>query len=217
MFDEVRALLRKDFILDFRQKFGLGGIFLYVFSSFFIVFLSFGQVGGQAWVTLYWIVVLFGSVNAVLKSFAQEDDRRRIYYFTLTDPIAVMFSKLIYNTALIFVIALLSLVLFSLLTEYPVQESGFFFLALVLGAFGIAANFTFVSAIANHTSNKSTMMMILSLPVIIPLLLPLIRLSIKSLAPATWAMVQSDLTMLLSVDLLIVGISVLLFPFLWKG
>ena len=217
MFDEVRALLHKDFLLDFRQKFGVGGIFLYVFSSFFIVFLSFGDVGGQAWVTLYWIVVLFGSVNAVLKSFAQEDDRRRIYYFILTDPISVMFSKLIYNTMVILMIATLSLFLFSLLTEYPIVEHGFFFLALLLGSFGIAANFTFVSAIANHTRNKSTMMMILSLPVIIPLLLPLIRLSIKALAPATWAMVQGDFTMLFAVDLLIVGISVLLFPFLWKG
>ena len=217
MFNQVRALLYKDFLLDFRQKFGVGGLFLYVFSSFFIVFLSFGEVSGQAWVTLYWIVVLFGSVNAVLKSFAQEDDHRRIYYFTLTDPVSVMVSKLIYNAAVIFVVSLLSLFLFALLTEYPIVEHTFFFLALLLGSLGIAANFTFVSAIANHTRNKSTMMMILSLPVIIPLLLPLIRLSTKSLAPATWAMVQSDITMLGAVDLLIMGISLMLFPFLWKA
>ncbi|MBK8503951.1 MAG: hypothetical protein IPL46_18125 [Saprospiraceae bacterium] len=111
----------------------------------------------------------------------------------------------------------LSLLLFSLLTTYPIEENGFFMLALLLGALGIAANFTFVSAIAKHTRNKSTMMMILSLPVIIPLLLPLVRLSIKCLGPATWAMIQSDVTLLISVDLLIVGLALVLFPFLWRG
>ncbi len=174
-------------------------------------------MSGQAWITLFWIVVLFGSVNAVLKSFAQEDDSRNIYYFTISDPLSIMLSKLFYNTLLILVISGLSLLLFSLLTVYPIVENTFFLLAVVLGSLGIASNFTFVSAIANHTRNKSTMMMILSLPVIIPLLLPLIRLSVKCLAPATWAMVKSDVTMLVSVDLLIIGLSLVLFPFLWRG
>jgi len=217
MIEQIKALFAKDLLLDTRQRFGLGGIFLYVFSSFFIVYLSFGEVGGKEWVTLFWIVVLFGSVNAVLKSFAQEDDSRRIYYYTICDPTAVMVSKLIYNTVIIWFISCLSLLLFSLLTTYPILETGFFLLALFLGSLGIAANFTFVSALANHTRNKSTMMMVLSLPVIIPLLLPLIRLSIKCLGPATWSMVKSDVTMLGSIDLLIIGMALSLFPFLWKG
>ena len=217
MLSHIKALIYKDLLLDFRQLFGLGGVFLYVFSSFFIVFLTFGEVVGATWITLFWIVVLFGSVNAVLKSFAQEDDNRNIYYYTLTDPVAIVLSKLFYNTLLVLLISGLSLLLFSLLTSYPIQETGFFVLALVLGAMGIASNFTFVSAIAKHTRNKSTMMMILSLPVIIPLLLPLVRLSVKCLGPATWAMIQSDVTLLVSVDLLIMGLALVLFPFLWKG
>jgi heme exporter protein B len=217
MLGHIKALIYKDLLLDFRQLFGLGGIFLYVFSSFFIVFLTFGEVMGATWITLFWIVVLFGSVNAVLKSFAQEDDSRNIYYYTITDPVAIVLSKLFYNTLLVLLISALSLLLFSLLTTYPIKENGFFALALILGAIGIAANFTFVSAIAKHTRNKSTMMMILSLPVIIPLLLPLVRLSIKCLGPATWVMVQIDITLLVSVDLLIIGLTLVLFPFLWKG
>ncbi|MBK8503950.1 MAG: hypothetical protein IPL46_18120 [Saprospiraceae bacterium] len=94
MLSQLKALIYKDLLLDFRQLFGLGGIFLYVFSSFFIVFLTFGEVVGATWITLFWIVVLFGSVNAVLKSFAQEDDSRNIYYYTLTDPVAIVLSKL---------------------------------------------------------------------------------------------------------------------------
>ncbi|MCB0664518.1 MAG: heme exporter protein CcmB [Saprospiraceae bacterium] len=217
MFTQLKALIYKDLLLDFRQLFGLGGVFLYVFSSFFIVYLSFGDIGGTAWITLFWIVVLFGSVNAVLKSFAQENDSRSIYYFQISDPVAVMLSKLFYNSVLVMTISALSLLLFSLLTQYPVAENGYFILALLLGCIGIAGNFTFVSAIANHTRNKNTMMMILSLPVIIPLLLPLIKISVKCLSPVEWSMLQSDFTLLLAVDLLIVGVSLVLFPFLWRG
>ena len=217
MYKQLKALFLKDLLLDFRQLFGLGGVFLYVFSSFFIVYLSFGEVSGPAWITLFWIVVLFGSVNAVLKSFAQENDSRNIYYFLISDPLAIMLSKLFYNTILVLFITGLSLLLFSLLTAYPIAENRYFVIALFLGALGIAGNFTFVSAIANHTRNKNTMMMILSLPVIIPLLLPLIRLSIKCLIPVEWEMVKSDVTLLVSVDLLIIGVSLVLFPFLWRG
>lgn len=217
MFKQLKALFLKDLLLDFRQLFGLGGVFLYVFSSFFIVYLTFGEVDGTAWITLFWIVVLFGSVNAVLKSFTQENDRRNIYYFLVSDPIAVMLSKLFYNTLLVMIISGLSLILFSLLTSFPIVENGYFALALILGCIGIAGNFTFVSAIANHTKNKNTMMMILSLPVIIPLILPLVRLSTTCLINADWAMVKGDFTLLLSVDLLIIGVSLVLFPFLWRG
>lgn len=217
MLGQIKALIHKDLRLDFRQLFSLGGVFLYVFSSFFIVYLSFGEVDGIAWITLFWIVVLFGTVNAVLKSFAQENDSRSIYYFLITDPVAIMLSKLFYNSVLVMIISALSLLLFSLLTRYPVVENKYFLLALFLGCIGIAGNFTFVSAIANHTRNKNTMMMILSLPVIIPLLLPLIKISVKCLSPAEWSVLQSDFTLLIAVDLLIVGISLILFPFLWRG
>ena len=71
MIGQIVHLLRKDIQLDLRQRFGLGSIFLYVFAALFVVYLAFGEMEGRTWVTLFWIVVLFASVNAVLKSFAQ--------------------------------------------------------------------------------------------------------------------------------------------------
>ncbi len=216
MLSQIYHLFNKDVRLDLRQKFGVGGIFLYVLSAIFIVYLAFGEVEGRAWVTLFWIVVLFAAVNAVLKSFVQENADRRIYYYTLTDPISVVSSKLAYNILVLLVITLISLALFSVVTRFPIVSTGYFFLGVLCGVVGIAGNFTFVSAIAGHARNANTMMMVLSLPVIIPLLLPLVRLSIKSLGPLTWAMAKSDFTMLLAVDLLILALLYLLFPYLWR-
>ena len=211
------ALLRKDIKLDLRQQFGLSGILLYVLGAIFIIYLVFGELDGRTWVALYWVVVLFCAVNGVLKSHTQEDHGRRMYYYTLAEPIVAGGAKLIYNVLLMCIISLLALLLFSAMTRFPFVSPRYFFLALLLGVVGIAANFTFVASIASHTRNQSTMMMILSLPVIIPLLLPLVRLSIKSLGPLTWSMAKSDIMILGAVDLLIVGLALVLFPFLARS
>lgn len=208
------ALLSKDMRLDFRQQFGLSGIILYVLGAAFIVYMVFGEMDGRTWVALFWIVILFCSVNAVLKSHTQEDQSRNMYYYTLVDPLILGGAKLLYNFLLLAVIVSLTFIVFSTILQVPIVSYKFFVAGLVLGVIGIAANFTFVSKIASQTRNQSTMMMILSLPVIIPLLLPLVRLSIKSLGPMTWAMAKSDLTLLLAVDLFMMGLVFLLFPFL---
>ncbi len=213
----LKALIHKDFLLDFRQQFGLGSIFLYVFASFFIVFLSFGEVTGPTWITLYWIVVLFGAVNAVLKAFSQEGENRRIYYIGIVRPYLILFSKIIYNFCLLVVIATGSLILFSVLTYYPVKHDFYFFIALFLGMMGLSFLFTIMSAIAGHTRNKSSMMMILSLPVVLPILLPLVKISHKCLEEIDWQFVSGDFLFLIAADLLIFGVGLILFPFLWRG
>ncbi len=211
------TLLSKDLKLDLRQQFGLSGILLYVIGSVFIVYMVFGELDGRSWVALFWIVILFCSVNAVLKSHTQEDDTRSLYYYTLSDALTQGAAKLIYNVLLLSIIAGLTGTVFVLIMESPFVSPGYFIMALLMGVVGIAANFTFVAKIASLTRNQSTMMMILSIPVIIPLLLPLIRLSLKSLGPLTWNMAKSDLTILLAIDLLIIGLVLLLIPYLSRA
>ena len=213
----ISTLFSKDLQLDFRQVFGLGGIFLYVFAASFIIYLAFGEVLGETWVALYWIVVLFASVNAVLRSTTQEGTQRRIYYYTITDPVSASLAKLAYNMIILMIISGLCLLLFVVFNGFPILTKGYFFLGLILGIIGIAANFTLISQIASYGKNSNTLMMVLSLPVIIPLLLPLIRLSIKSLEKVSWSQVQSDFTILLAIDFLIIGVVTLLFPYIWRS
>ncbi len=214
---QLWALLAKDIKLDFRQHFGLSGILLSVLASVFIVYLAFGELDGRLWVVLLWVIILFSSVNAILKSHTQEHESRQVYYYTLCDPLVVAGAKLVYNFFLTLTITLIALFLFGVITVYPVVSTPYFLLGLVLGVLGIAANFTFISKIASFAAHQNTMMTILSLPVIIPLLLPLIRLSIKSLGPLTWAMVKSDVTILAAIDLLIIALVMVLFPYLGRS
>lgn len=214
---ETLLLLRKEVQLELRQKYALGGVLLYVVSAAFAVYMALGQqVGGAVWAALYWIVVLFASVNAVAKSFIQENSARQLYYYALARPSAVLFSKIIYNTALLFFIGLLSLFVLSVVLGNPVKNQGLFLGTVALGSLGFSIAFTFLSAIAAKARQSATLMAILSFPIILPTLLTLLRLSKIALALMHDTAYYKDVFILLAIDLILLSIASLLFPYLWK-
>jgi len=104
MWKEISVLIRKEITLEWRQKYALNGILLYVVSAVFITYLSVGAKMGNlsipTWNALYWIIMLFSAVNAVAKSFVQEHQGRQLYYYMIASPEAIILSKIIYNTGL---------------------------------------------------------------------------------------------------------------------
>ncbi len=215
---EIGFLLRKEIILEWRQRYAISGILLYVISTVFIIYVAFAnaEILGPTWNVLYWIVVLFATVNAVAKSFVQESGARQLYYYTLANPLAILFSKIIYNTLLLFLLGLLTFLVFSFITENPVEEIGVFLMALGIGSFGFSIIFTFISAIASKAKNGATLMAILGFPAIIPTLFNLIKLSATSLGFGEMNQVNNDLFILLGIDLILIAAAIVLFPYLWR-
>ena len=214
---EIGFLLRKELLLEWRTRYAISGILLYVLSTVFLVYQGFfGNVQAQTWNVVFWIVILFASINAMVKSFTQESSSRRLYYYQLVNPVAVILSKMIYNVGLLFVISLLAYAGFALFLENPVKDAQLFFMALFLGSAGFAITFTFTSAIANKANNTSTLMAILSFPLIIPIILELIKISANALRLITDTSISADLWILVAIDLLLLGLAIVLFPFLWR-
>ena len=213
---EVQTLIRKEFLVEWRQKYAIGGILLYVVSTVFIVYFSFSGIDAKAWNTLFWIIMLFASVNAVTKSFAQENSQRELYYYALASPSAILLAKMIYNMLLLLIISLLTFVAFSILAINPVKDAGQFFLALFLGSVGFSIAFTFISAIAGKAANSSTLMAILSFPAVIPILMTLLKISANALGLMTDTGIWKDIGILLAIDLIMLTLTFILFPFLWR-
>ncbi len=216
LFKETAYLLRKELLIELRQKYAIGGILLYVISTVFIVYMAFVKVDPVAWNTLFWIVILFASVNAIAKSFVQESGRRQLYYYVLANPTAILLSKILYNVILLLTISLLAYGAFSLVAGNPVRRVGEFVAALFLGSLGLSIAITFVSAIAAKANNSGTLMAILSFPVVIPILMTLIKLSSNALGLMTDTAIQKDMLILLAIDGILLGVAFVLFPFLWR-
>lgn len=214
---EIGVLLRKELLLELRNKYAISGILLYVFSTIFIIYsASVGNVPMESWNTLFWIIILFASVNAVLKSFIQENSGQQLYYYTLVNPTAIILSKVIYNMALLLVLCLLTWLFFSFMVGNPVKESWDFVVVLLLASSGFSITFTFISAIAAKASNNATLMAILSFPLIIPILLTLIKLSAEAMRMIQDTSSENDIFILLAIDLILLALSFVLFPFLWR-
>ncbi len=215
------ALMRKEFLLEWRQRYALNGMLLYIVGAVFVCYLSFNARRGQltpiVWNTLFWIILLFTAINAIAKSFVQERAGRQLYYYTLASPQQIILSKIGYNTALMLVLALLGFSVYAFVLGNPVKDVGMYLLTLVLGAVGFAASLTLVSGIASKAENPATLMAVLSFPIILPLLLMLLKLSKNALDGLDRSANWDEMGVLLAIDVIVLTLSWLLFPFLWRS
>jgi len=210
------TLLRKEFLLEFRQRYAISGIVLYVFSMVFVVYISSIKVQPQVWNVLFWLIVLFASINAVVKSFVQESGARQLYYYQLADPAMLLLAKIIYNTLLLLVLSGLAFGAYSVVAGNPVKDAALFGLVLLLGSFGFSIAFTFIASISAKANNSATLMAILSFPVVLPILLTLVRLSQIALRLIQDTSYKRDIVNLLAIDAILITLTFVLFPFIWK-
>jgi heme exporter protein B len=215
---EITALIHKDLMLELRQKYAINGILLYVFSTIFVVQLSFGRViGDTTWIALFWVILLFAAFNAVSKSFVQESSARRLYYFTLASPVSVIASKMIYNALLMVFLGGLSLGIYTLFMGMPALGMSLFLPAFILGCIGLATAITMVSAIASRTGNNTALTAILGFPVVLPLLLLLIKASQLSLSRSVADIEMLKLLLSITlIDAVVAILAIVLFPYLWR-
>jgi heme exporter protein B len=214
---KIITLLKKDFLLELRQQHTFFGILLYVASTIFVLYLAMGQPESTVYNGLFWMIQLFVCINAVAKSFMQESKGRMLYFYAITSPVQFIISKLIYSSVIMLLMVLVSLILFWVLLGNPVMNPLQFIGIACLGGLSLSLVFTLMSAIAAKAHQNAAIMAILGFPLIIPQLLLLIRLSKSAFGEVfrEGALLQITL-LLIGLDILVVVLSIILFPFLWK-
>lgn len=211
------TLLKKEFLLESRQQHTLYGVIVYIASTVFVIYLTMENPDAETWNTLFWITQLFICINAVAKSFLQESRGRMLYYYTLASPVQFMLAKLSYNVLLMLAMNLINLIIYTALMGDPTFSYGHFVLISLLGAMGLSLVFTMLAAIASKAMQQASLMAILGFPIILPQLLLLIRLSKTAFSEVFRSGVPLQLILLLiGLDILIVLLSLILYPFLWK-
>lgn len=213
----IMTLFRKDWMLEMRQQYAFYGVLLYVASTVFVLYLAIGETEMETWNALFWVTQLFVCINAIAKSFLQESRGRMLYFYTISHPSEFVLAKLLYNVLLMAILNCLNLVLFIAFMGDPTANIWQFIGISFLGGTGLSLVFTMLAAIASKAMQQASLMAILGFPVIIPQLLLLIRLSKIAFAETFKAGVATQVVLLLlALDLGIIVLSVILFPFLWK-
>ncbi len=213
----ILILLRKDLLLELRQQHTFYGMLLYVASTIFVLYLAMGQPESTVYNGLFWMIQLFVCVNAVAKSFLQESKGRMLYFFSITSPVIFIIAKLIYSSLVMFVMIIVSLVLFKILFGNPVIHQLRFIAIAFLGGLSLSLVFTLMAAISAKAQQNAAVMAILGFPLIIPQLMLLMKLSKSAFGEIfrEGALLQISL-LLMGFDVMVIALAIILFPFLWK-
>jgi heme exporter protein B len=140
-----------------------------------------------------------------------------LYYYTVTSPTAYILSKILYNLVLMAFLNFLTLILYIAFMGDPSFRLDIFIAISFLGSMGLSLVFTMLAAIASKAMQQASLMAILGFPVIIPQLLLLVRLSRLAFAETFQAGVPLQVVgLLLALDVSVVVLALILFPFLWK-
>ncbi len=202
--------------MEWRQKHTLFGVLLYVGATVFVVYMMSGQPEARIWNALFWLTQLFVAVNSVAKSFLQEHPHRFRYYYTLVRPATFLLAKMTYSVLLMFLMSLMSLLLYYIMLGWPLAQSGLFIIITITGSLSLSVVFTFLSAIAARAQQNSALMAILGFPLVTPLLMILSKLAVKALAPVYMPGWWGLALVLIALDVLVVILGIILFPFLWQ-
>lgn len=212
--NEITAMLYKEFQLEWRQKYALGGLFTYAFSTVFIVAIAFRDgLPPPQWNVLYWIILLFLAINAVARSFMGESRGQLLYLYQLAGPVAIILAKIIYNAVLLIVYSLLTLGLYLFFVGNPLEDPPMFLGIVLLSSTALAATMTLLSALAAQAGNSTTLLAVLSFPVLLPQLLAIVRLGNRAMQGI---LPEKYVLFMLAMLFIVLTLSVLLFPYLWR-
>ncbi|MDW3645986.1 MAG: heme exporter protein CcmB [Bacteroidia bacterium] len=221
MLQEIRNLIRKELLIEWKQKYAFNGLLLYVLCMVVVISLAFkGNLNPLTWNIVYWIIILFVAINAVAKSFMGERQGQLLYQYTLANPAAIIIAKLVYNMILLCLVALICLYSYGFLSGIKIADWPLMLSIVLLGCATLSANLTLVTAIAAKAENRATLLAVLSFPLLVPVLLILIRLSRYAVEGKEGGLLiensYDQLIMIGGMSVVLWVLSVILFPFVWR-
>jgi heme exporter protein B len=221
LFQQIVHLTKKEFLIEFRDKNPFFSLIVYVLGTVLICYLGLvlktKEIDGITWNALFWINLFFVSQIAIAKSFFGESKNRDFYYGFLCKPEAVILSKIFYNFLMLFVLSLISMVVFAGIFNQSIGSLFWFIVNLCLGSLSLAVGQSFLAAVASKANNNATLLAVLSVPVMAPLLLFIVRISNNAMDDIAFVVLIKDFIALGSINVIIIAVSFLLFPYLWRS
>jgi heme exporter protein B len=147
----------------------------------------------------------------------QEGKGRMLYFYSIASPVEFIVSKILYNVLLMVLMSCISLALFFFFLSSPVTNALQFTGIVMLGGISISLVFTLMSAIAAKAQQNAALIAIMGFPIILPQLLLLMKLSKVAFAEVFRQGAVLQLSgLIIGLDVLVVVMAVVLFPYLWK-
>jgi heme exporter protein B len=164
---------------------------------------------------LFWVINLFSVIQIAARTF-QKDANEHFYYLKQLAPATyIITSKIIYNSIFIILMSLIVWLFMQLFFSQTVGYVSIFFITIVLASLGFSGLFSLLSGISAKTQNM-VLLAVLGLPIILPLILIIAKLSALADFYTTVKELYMFIGAAISLDIAILTLAIVLFPYLWK-
>ncbi len=214
---QIWNIVKLNFKLEWRLKQSYFAVALYTLISAYLSYLVFnGSVSSVVWNNLFWLILVFASVQVSFRSFQLEAERRFLLYFGLIPPQVLILGKTLYNFLYVLLVGEFTALIFSFLFGNEIHDFWAFQTILILASLGFASILSFTAGIASKASDNPALPAILSVPLLFPQLITLSKLSKEAITGFSWELNAPFLIVLALLSLISILLSYLLFTYLWR-
>ncbi|MCU0411245.1 MAG: heme exporter protein CcmB [Bacteroidetes bacterium] len=214
------ALVVKDARSELRTRYAMNALVMFVITSVATILFAMreDQASPELLAGMYWVVVFFSSMSGLSRIFVSEEEKGTALALQLiASPKVVYVGKLLFNCGLTLLLTLAVTVLYLIVFPgFVVASFDIFAVTWLLGSLGLASAATIIAAIIARANTRGTLYPVLSFPVLIPLLMTVMRSTIRALAGESFENAFGEFQVLFSYLLVMTGGSYLLFEHVWK-
>ncbi len=181
------AICRKDAAVELRRRVAAASVLFFAAACLTLVSFAIGPFGlpaeGRDTVcsALLWIVLFFSAATGLPRAFVREEESGTALALRRVAPAAaVLAGKALFNSILFLAIAVLTVPAFALLLGWRIESPLALVAVLVLAGVGLSIVSTFLSALVARASQKSVLFVIVSFPLVAPLLLGAIAATVAA-------------------------------------
>lgn len=213
------AVLRKEFLLEYRARYGVNAILLFVLVSVSLVAFSVSAelLTSELLAALFWNTSFFAALSALQRGFVSEVERGTMLFLRLSaSATAIFLGKLAYNFLLSLLVNAAIAALYLALLSLRIENVAIFAATLLLGSASVAIVLTLISAIVANASARGGLLAVLSFaPLLIPIFATVRATRVAAQEDAPFFRASTELEILAAYALATFFVALLLYDFLW--
>ena len=214
------SLFRKDFHSELRTRYAINSLVMFIIVAISVILFSIGteKISQSLTGGLFWVVIFFSAMSGLARAFVSEEERgTTMTLHLIASPSTIYSGKLLFNLILVFMMNIVIALLYSAMFDaFVIKNFLLFFATFILGNIGLAVSSTIIAAIIAKAGSKGTLYPVLSFPILLPLILLVVQLTLNSLDGTSFEQSVFELAMVVCYDVIMLAASYMLFYFVWK-
>lgn len=215
----ISAVFVKDVQSELRSRYAINTVLAFVIAALFLILFSLNaeQLPPTSKSGLIWIIILFAALSSLSRSFVMETERQTFNLLRLHGKASEVFiGKLSYNFIFALSVNILTFFCYIFLLDIPIADGTALLLTLVLGTAGLSAVATLLAAIVSQADRKGAIFSVLSIPLLVPLVLILVRTTKAALVEGLTQNYINDFWALFGFVGVSISAGIILFDYIWE-